>query len=331
MGCGRPAPMTKSCFFLAADAKYFPYACLAARRVLDVSPPTDGFILQMDVVAADLAAARRLLGERVDIIDLSRMMRSVAFSPGHLSLAVYMRLFVDEMAEFAPYERVVYLDSDVLFNRSIADLIETPLNAPLLAAHDVQSYFEPGFRKRLSMSPGAPYFNSGVLLLDLPRVREEGLLSAARNFASLHVDGLDQGALNLAFQGKWQTLHPAWNVMTNYSWQLPFGEAFARHFSWGKPWDKVPIGVELAALDIYRDLARDTPWSAPFQRHVPFERGLMKRFVRRFDKIGSMLNSRERLRRRARYDGRKVYEIFARQAEEGAMAAQFPEVLGGFA
>lgn len=322
--------MTKSCFFLAADARYFPYACLAARRVLDVSPPVDGFILQMDVGAHDLAAARRLLGERVGIIDLSQMMKSVAFSPGHLSLAVYMRLFVDEMAEFSPYERVAYLDSDVLFNRSILDLIETPLNAPLLAAHDVQSYFEPGFRKRLSMPPGAPYFNSGVLLLDLPRIRKDGLLAEARHFASLHVDGLDQGALNLAFQGKWQTLHPSWNVMTNYSWQLPFAEAFARHFSWGKPWDKVPIGVERVALDIYRDLARDTPWSAPFQRRPPFERGLMKRFVRRFDKIGAMLNSRERLRRRARYDGRKVHEIFARQAQEGALAAQFPEVLGGF-
>lgn len=323
--------MTKSCFFLAADAKYFPYACLAARRVLDVSPSIDGFILQMNVGAADLAAARRLLADRVSVIDLSQMMQNVRFSPGHLSLAVYMRLFVDEIAEFAPYGRVVYLDSDVLFNRSIVDLIETPLNAPLLAAHDVQSYFEPRYRERLSMQPGAPYFNSGVLLLDLPWIRRDGLLATARHFASLRVNGLDQGALNLAFEGKWQTLHPSWNAMTNYSWQIPFGSAFARHFSWGKPWDKVPLGVERAALGIYRDLASGTPWEAVFKRRVPFERGQIKRFIRRFDKIGSLLTNRERLRRRARYDGRKVYEIYARQAEEGAMAAQFPEVLGGFA
>ncbi|RRH93526.1 hypothetical protein EH240_29325 [Mesorhizobium tamadayense] len=322
--------MTKSCFFLAADARYFPYACLAARRVLDVSLPIDGFILQMNVGVADLAAAQQLLDDRVRIVDLSELMRSVTFAPGHLSIAVYMRLFIDEISEFAPYERVAYLDSDVLFNRSIVDLVETPLDAPLLAAHDVQSYFEPKYRALLSMKPGAPYFNSGVLSLDLPRIRKDGLLARARYFASRGVNGLDQGALNVAFEGKWQTMHPSWNVMTSYNWQVPFEKAYARHFSWGKPWDKVPLGVELAALDIYRDLAKNTRWWAAFQRRVPFERGVMKRFVRRFDTVGSLLTSRERIRRRARYDGERVHEMFARQAEEGAMAAQFPEVLGGF-
>jgi len=62
--------MTKSCFFIAADASYFPYACLAARRVLDVSPSIDGFILQMNVGATDLAVAQRLLADRVSVIDL---------------------------------------------------------------------------------------------------------------------------------------------------------------------------------------------------------------------------------------------------------------------
>ncbi|MGT2468247.1 hypothetical protein ACVOMV_31095 [Mesorhizobium atlanticum] len=37
--------MMKSCFFLATDAGYFPYACLTARRILDVSTPIDGFML----------------------------------------------------------------------------------------------------------------------------------------------------------------------------------------------------------------------------------------------------------------------------------------------
>lgn len=322
--------MIKSCFFLAADARYFPYACLAARRILDVSTPIDGFILQMDVGSADLATARHLLTDQVRIIDLSGMMRGVAFDPGHLSLATYMRLFADEIPELLPYERAAYVDSDVLFNRSIVDLTDTPLNAPLLAAHDDQAYFDPKYRERLSMQAGAPYFNAGILLFDLPRVRREGLLKTARHFASHHVYGMDQGALNQTFEGKWQTMHPLWNVMTNYSWQVPFDQAFARHFSWGKPWDTVPLGVEPAALDVYRNLAKGTSWGVPFQHRYPFKRGGMKRLVRRFDIVGGLLTGRERLRRRARYDGKKMHQIYARQAEEGAMAVQFPEVLGGF-
>ncbi|PBB34472.1 glycosyltransferase [Mesorhizobium sp. WSM3868] len=320
--------MTNSCFFLAADAKYFPYACLAARRILDVSrKTTPGFIMHLGANEDDVGIAYRLLKDRVRIVDVTNFMADSGyrFRPG--SVATFIRLFADRFSEFAIYDRIAHIDCDVLFNRDIADLVDQPIHAHLLAAHDDYMYFRPGYRDEMSMQPGAPYFNAGIIVFNMRPVREEDLLKQARKLA---VDGQmnDQNALNVAFEGKWQTMHPNWNLMSNGARDYRFSQAYARHFAGGKPWGS-QIGVELEALKIWRDLAEDTPWNKPFRQRLPFERGITKRFLRRFDAVGGLFGN-DVHRRRARYDAAKMHRIYARQAEEGAMAVQFPEVLGGF-
>jgi hypothetical protein len=138
----------------------------------------------------------------------------------------------------------------------------------------------------------------------------------------------DQNALNVAFEGKWQTMHPNWNLQSLGTREFRFSQAWARHFAGGKPWGN-QVGVELDALSIWRDLARDTPWGGPFEQRISFERGVVKRFFRRFDAVAGLFG-KDVQRRRAKYDGRKMHGIYAGHAEEGAMAVQFPEVLGGF-
>lgn len=319
--------MQRPCYFLAADRKYFPYACLAARRILDVSAPIDSFILHVKADESDIQVARRLLGDRVALLDVTDFMERVGFRFGTYSIAAYVRLFADLLPQFDGYGRIAYTDCDVLFNRDINDLACQELDAPLLAAHDDYMYFRPSYRKTFRMQPGAPYFNSGVVVFDMDVVRVEGLLERTRQTA-IHREMNDQNALNVAFEGKWQTMHPNWNLMSNGARDYRFSQAHARHFAGGKPWGS-QIGVELEALKIWRDLAEDTPWNKPFRQRLPFERGITKRFLRRFDAVGGLFGN-DVHRRRARYDAAKMHRIYARQAEEGAMAVQFPEVLGGF-
>ena len=56
-----------SCFFiLASDRNYFPYACLAALRALELSAgPIVGFILHVGTTEEDRHNAHEMLGERV--------------------------------------------------------------------------------------------------------------------------------------------------------------------------------------------------------------------------------------------------------------------------
>lgn len=320
--------MTKSCFFLATDANYFAYACLVARRIIDVSTPIDGYLLYTDARQPDLEVGRRLLKDRVALVDVSQFMTDSRFPPGSYSIAAYVRLFTDQLSVFAQYDRIAYTDSDVLFNRDINDLAGQQLHAPLLAAHDDYMYFRPSYRQKLKLAPGAPYFNSGVVVFDMNAVREDALLERTRQTA-IHGKMNDQNALNIVFEGKWQTMHPNWNLQSLGTREFRFSQAWARHFAGGKPWGN-QVGVELEALRIWRDLARDTPWGKPFEQRIPFERGVMKRFFRRFDAVAGLFG-KDVQRRRARYDGSKMHQIYARQADEGAMAVQHPEVLGGFA
>jgi lipopolysaccharide biosynthesis glycosyltransferase len=326
--------LADSCFFFAADAKYFPYACLAARQVVKVSAPIPGFILQTGAGDDDLEMARRMLGERITIVDVSSMLEGFGANNGRLGLAAYIRIFADLLPAFEPFRHVIYADSDVLFRRSIADLAATDLRAPLLAAHDVPSYFEAAYRHRLPLRPGAPMFNSGVLMFNMPMVRAEGLLERTRQFAVDHAElciAYDQDAMNVAFEGRWQTMHPAWNAMTNFSGQIPLDKAYARHFSWDKPWTVRPLGVEPEALDIYRGLAADTPWAHYFNAPVPVAKYLVKRLTRKIDGLTGLLTNDEKLKRRARYDARHTAGVFADHAERGLLAVQYPEVAAGFA
>ncbi|MER9354361.1 hypothetical protein NKI61_13830 [Mesorhizobium sp. M0514] len=321
--------MPNSCFFLAADGGYFPYACLAARRILDVSATTPGFILHVGASEDDVQVARRLLKDQIALVDVSSFMAKVRSGFRDSGIAAFIRLFADQMPAFEGYDRIAYTDCDVLFNRDIGDLTNQQLHAPLLAAHDDYMYFLPTYRQKLAMQPGAPYFNSGVLLFDMSAVREQGLLERTRHVA-MEKKLNDQNALNIAFEGKWQTMHPNWNLMSNYTKEYRFSQAYARHFSGSKPWGG-QVGVELDALAVYRDLAKDTPWLSRFRQRIPFERGVLKRLGRSIDAARGLLLNDARKKRRAHYDGRKTHKMYAEQADAGAMAVHFPEVLGGFA
>jgi len=323
-----PNKMMRPCYFLAADAKYFPYACLAARRILDVSGDTPGFIVHVGASEADLHVAHRLLDSRLQIVDASVFMTESGHSFRPSNVGTFIRLFADQLPEFADYDRIAHVDCDVLFNRDIGDLVGQTLNAPLLAAHDDYMYFRPSYRKEMSMRPGAPYFNAGIIVFNMPPVREQGLLNRARQLA---VEGQmnDQNALNMVFEGKWQTMHPCWNLMSNGTREYRFAQAYARHFAGGKPWGN-QVGVEPEALKVWRELAKDTPWGEPFRQRISFERGVMKRFFRRFDAWTGLLPSKDVQKRRARYDGGKTHRLYAEQADACAMAVSFPEVMGGF-
>ena len=57
------------------------------------------------------------------------------------------------------------------------------------------------------------YFNAGVLLIDLDKVRAERLFSKAKDFLEREDPPLaDQDALNWALWGRWHPLDIAWNL-----------------------------------------------------------------------------------------------------------------------
>ncbi len=78
----------------------------------------------------------------------------------------------------------------------------------------VQDHWHKNFAQAQGISPSDPYFNSGVLLIDLVAWRREKIGELATSLAITHRDSIkyhDQCALNLALAGKFGILSPEWN------------------------------------------------------------------------------------------------------------------------
>ena len=91
------------------------------------------------------------------------------------------------MCDVAPDEpRVLYLDCDVLVVQDLTTLWSVELDDDhLFAAVTDPSYSRSDADlERLGLPPGAPHFNSGVMLMDLERMR--GCHSANRSCDSRH-------------------------------------------------------------------------------------------------------------------------------------------------
>lgn len=131
-----------------------------------------------------------------------------------ISLSAYARLFA---AELLPTEikRVLYLDCDMVVNADLAELWNFDLEGNSIAA--VQDQMFPSIKKSIGIPPQIPYFNSGLLLIDLSKWRELDFGKRCFDFISKYngrVIHHDQGVLNGLFWGRWTRLPLRYNVMT---------------------------------------------------------------------------------------------------------------------
>lgn len=168
---------------------------------------------------------------------------------GDITSATYYRLL---MGECLPLEirRVIYLDCDMLICGDLADLWRASLDDAVVAAVS-----DPGFSSQclLGLTNDAPYFNAGMMLIDLVRWRREAVGSSALHFRMTHPERVtydDQCALNWILRGRWRELGAIWNVQALHLGQradsgvqyfeppvLVTSEARIVHFNApGRPW-----------------------------------------------------------------------------------------------
>ncbi len=153
----------------------------------------------------------------------------------HITHTAYFRLLAARLLP-ASIDKIIYLDSDVLVRDDLTELWNYDVGDQYcLAAVDIACPFidarksDPRFRgsipylaelspvrnwRELGLEGAAPYFNSGVMVINLKRWRderiEEQLLACLRE-NSRYVWCWDQYALNVVFAGQWRPLPPRWN------------------------------------------------------------------------------------------------------------------------
>ena len=126
--------------------------------------------------------------------------------------AVYYRLFFPLIIP-QDIERLLYIDTDTLVVNDLSGLYTENLNTyPVGAIYD--NYVKTA--QQLGIEQEGNYFNSGVLLIDLPKWRGQEISEKTMRFLSEYPEKIkfvDQDALNAVLKNNWKKLDSKYNTM----------------------------------------------------------------------------------------------------------------------
>ena len=164
------------------------------------------------------------------------------YENSYITRTAFLRLF---MARWLPQhlEKVLYLDIDILIKEEIEELFDLSFDTPIFAEICTPKFLSNGGHLE---NFNAPYFNSGVMLINLPKWREMNLESRFVDYGSKATyTYLDQDILNLVFKDNWTRLGRPYNYFHRYgSGEIDSDFSLTPkviHFVGNKPWKDTPI------------------------------------------------------------------------------------------
>ena len=161
----------KSIVVYATDKNYVKLTAVSIYSLLNSNPHTDiaifsdGISQSSKKQLADLAAK---FNSRLKIFDVSDDVKELRHLnvPGYTSFSIYSRFFASERLQ-GDYDRFAYIDCDTLIRGDISSLMELPLHGkPFAIGYDC---LHNHYKRVIGLSPECPYFNSGVLLVDIKK------------------------------------------------------------------------------------------------------------------------------------------------------------------
>ena len=145
--------------------------------------------------------------------DISKELR-MAVSADRGSMAQYARIFISRHIS-ADIDRILYLDCDTIINGSLRELWEMDLQNKTAAV--LLDAFSKYYRKNVNLQPHDIMFNSGVMLVDMKRWREQDVENCVLSFIRSHhgfIEKGDQGALNAVLSRDCICFDPKYNAVT---------------------------------------------------------------------------------------------------------------------
>ena len=238
--------------FFSIDDNYAPFLSVALSSIVRNSSKTYAYkviVLYMKLSERNRRMLTSLAAENLEIQFISMENRldgitdcmSNRLRADYFTLTIYFRLFIPVM--FPEYDKAIYLDSDIVVPGDISELYRTELGDNLLAAAADHSVVDvPQLAKYIEDGVGIDkhhYINSGVLLMNLKRMREAQL---EQRFLELmntyHFDCIapDQDYLNVMCSGKILYLPASWDAMPTQGTE-PIKNPKLIHFNlFAKPW-----------------------------------------------------------------------------------------------
>jgi len=186
---------------LITDANYMDFTRVAINSAKEMKCPNSQYnfnVMTMDISESDVAALKALEGNGVTVNVLPQKEADLFYiRDTHVSKTSLLKYYI---AEALPnLSKVLYLDSDVLVLHDLNQIYQTDIsNVYLAIVKDPSWFFENTHVLELNLEERGFYFNSGVMLMNLDKFRQDGLLQKLEDFTNNNFRTyMDQDALNV--------------------------------------------------------------------------------------------------------------------------------------
>lgn len=236
--------------FFAVDDGYCPFLAVAIQSLIDNASAEYTYlikILNTDISEENKRKIGKYERENVDIefVDLNYYIQKVKdklYTRDYYSKTTYFRLFLPNL--YPQYDKVLYLDSDIVILDDIAKLYNTDMGDNLVAAapDDViqtMPVFQDYVEKVVGVADFRRYFNAGILLMNLHELRR---FKFQEKFVYL-LDKIkfavaqDQDYLNRLCKGRVKLLDRTWDRMPIPDPKIKTEDVKLVHYNLAfKPW-----------------------------------------------------------------------------------------------
>ncbi|NGM17159.1 hypothetical protein GMI70_03900 [Eggerthellaceae bacterium zg-893] len=212
---------------ISIDQNYVYPALVLMQSLLSSRKPNTCYVLNILVDDNfDDALKDKLLGacEGTDGLSISFLSTKKDYSTAemkisHITKATFFRL---ELPSLLPHcDRCLYLDSDLIVCSDLTELYNTDIEQYHVAAVMAFAYYRNKAAiqrkiKELGLEELKNYINAGVLLLNMKKLREDGIESKFEEHLSYGYESQDQDVINAVCADSIKLLPFKYNVMTKY-------------------------------------------------------------------------------------------------------------------
>ena len=224
MNCAADMEMKEIPIFFSTDDNYAPYLDVAVASLIENASKAYSYriiVLNTGLMADNITMIKR--NERpgfvIDFIDISNEVENIKSrfkNVYHFSVVTYYRLFIASI--FPEYDKIIYLDCDLVVTGDISELYHIDIGKNILAAAPEEyvrttDEFRNYAQKALGVDPDG-YVNAGVLVINLDEFRKNAIEKQFVHLITEYDFDLldpDQAYLNYLCQDKIYVLPSGWN------------------------------------------------------------------------------------------------------------------------
>lgn len=236
--------------FFATDDGYIPFLAVALESLIDNASTENYYLIKVlytNITEENQNKIKKYERENINIefVDLNYYINKVKdklYTRDYYSKTTYFRLFIPEL--YPQYDKVLYLDSDIVILSDIAELYNIDLEDNLVAAAPddvIQTIevFQEYAEKVVGVADYRNYFNAGILVMNLDELRkfnfQEKFLYLLETVKFSVAQ--DQDYLNRLCKGRTKLISNTWDKMPIGGDSIPREELNLIHYNLTfKPW-----------------------------------------------------------------------------------------------